>query len=166
MAETAKRSTSRKKRKRTSSKRQEFVQYLIRVSSWEYDYALRAGNPKSSLDQSAYEELATLTFSGELLQPKVPKFDRVEVTCSGRAGMLDQTLGDSQLTIGSAWARDGQLFGYIFAPQERLAELATVAGTGQVQVVCFTGTKLRYRTAEIYSISISTRVDEEEFRTE
>lgn len=158
----AKPTSPRSKRKLVRPKRQELVQYLIRVVGWDYYYALRGGDPKNSFDKNAYEELATLSFSGELIEPRLPKIKRAEVTFSGRVGMLDEPFGEAQLTIGSIWSRAGQLSGYVFTPQQRLAELTSVAQSGRVQIVRCTATKLRYGSALIHSVSIATQLEEDE----
>jgi hypothetical protein len=68
----------------------------------------------------------------------------------------------------SAWAAStmlayaDELSGYVFTPQERFAELATVAQSGRVQIIKIVGTKLRYGSALIHNLSMGTELEDDE----
>ena len=154
------RKPTRRKRK---SVQDEHVAYLVRVSGWDYYYGFRPSDPKSQWDHGPYNEIATLTFAGELIRPENSKYRTATVTLSGKAGMMDERLTGAAPSIGTLTAHEKYLSAYIFVPAERLTELATVAQSGRVQVVQVTGTKLRYRSAQIHNLSIYTQFDDEEW---
>ena len=52
--------------------------------------------------------------------------------------------------------------GYVFTPQERFAELAAIAQSRRVQIIRIVGTKLRYGSALIHNVSMSTELEEDE----
>jgi hypothetical protein len=138
----------------------------IRVADWEYYYSLRGGDPKSTFDRGAFEELATLNFSGLLIEPTLPNTTRGLMTFSSRAGMLHEPGGETRVTGGLISRSGDELSGYVFTPQERFAELAAVAQTGRVQIIRIVGTKLRYGSALIHNVAMGTELEEDEIASE
>ena len=157
-APVRKRRTGRKRK----AVREEYISYLISVSGWDYYYAFRPGDPKSRWDQGAYDELATLSFTGKLARPEGTKYDTGQVTFSGRRGLMKEPIERAPASIGSLSASGAELSAYIFIPTERLAELAAVAQSDRIQTIHITGTKLRYRSGLIHHVSVSTQPDEED----
>lgn len=152
----------RRKRKRQPA-REEYIAYFVRVGGWDYYYGFRPSDPKSQWNHGPYNEIATLTFTGELIRPENSKYRAVALTLSGKAGMLEERRTGGVSSIGTLTAHEDALSAYIFVPAERLTELATVAQSGRVQVVQVTGTKLRYRSAQIHNLSIYTQFDVEDW---
>lgn len=156
------RKTVRRKRKRQPA-REEYIAYFVRIGGWDYYYGFRPSDPKSQWDHGPYNEIATLTFTGELIRPENSKYRAVAVTLSGKAGMMEDRRTGAVPSIGTLTAHEDELSAYIFVPAERLTELTTVAQSGRVQVVQVTGTKLRCRSAQIHNLSIYTQFDDEEW---
>jgi len=153
----------RKARPRRGTTADEFVSYLVRLVGWEYHYGFRGIDPKSRFEVGTYSEIALLTFTGVLVRPNGSKYSGVTVTLSGRLAMLDEEPGDKRRSIGSLSVQGDDLDAYIFVPAERMAELAAIAQSGRFQFVQFTGTKLRYRAARIYNVSLYTHLAEDEW---
>lgn|GEM_PF-2485550 len=137
-------------------------QYLFRVATWDYHYGLRAVDPKRRVDSGCYCEIALLTFPGSLLRPENSKYRTAFVTLSGKAGMIEEPEGGKLEAIGSFQARGDEINAYIFVPFERLSQL-NVAQSGAVQVLNVIGTKLRYGSGLIRSLSVDTQFDEEDW---
>jgi hypothetical protein len=54
------------------------------------------------------------------------------------------------------------LSAYVFIPAEFMPELATVVQSSRVQIINFSSTRLRYRSALVRGVSLSTRDEAEE----
>jgi len=154
-------SHSRQRKRQTA--REEYTAYFVRVGGWDYYYGFRPSDPKSQWDHGPYNEIATLTFTGELIRPENSKYRTVAVTFSGKAGMMEERRTDAVPSIDTLTAHEDELSAYIFVPNERFPELTTVAQSGRVQVVQVTGTKLRYRSAQIHNLSIYTQFNDEDW---
>lgn len=149
-----------KRRRPPHRKRDEKITYLVVVTGWEHHYGLRIADG-SAWEPGPYHELATLTLRGEVVRPEGFKHPRGEVTLSSRAGMLHET-GEPKC-IGSLSARGDLLQAYVFIPAERLAELVAVAASGRIHIAAVGGTKLRYRSGTIHSVTLDTEFDPEEW---
>lgn len=152
-----------RKRKRRKAQKEELVSYFVKVADWHYSYSFRGGDPKSRWDEGRYNELATLSFTGDLIQPKDSRHKNAEVTLSARTHMMDEPVGDKPASIGSLSASGNDLSAYIFVPVERLSELTAVAQSARVQTIHIVGSKLRYRSGTISSMSLDTHYDEEDW---
>jgi hypothetical protein len=106
-------------------------------SGWDYYYSFRPSDPKSRWDAGPYNELATISFGGEIIRPQDSKYKRAKVIFSARLGMMEENGVEPPKTIGSLTANDEELSAYIFIPAERTADLAAVAQSGRAQVVHF-----------------------------
>jgi len=160
---SAKPPTRKKARRKRQPAREEYIGYLVRVSGWDYHYGFRPSDPRSHWDPGPYSELATLSFTGELIRPENSKYRTATVTLSGKVGMMEERPTGAASSIGSLSAHEDELSAYVFIPTERLAELSVVAQSGRVQIVQITGTKLRYRSALIRNLSLDTHFDEEDW---
>lgn len=80
--------------------------------------------------------------------------------------MLDQPAGETRVTVGLLSTGSDELSGYVFIPRERFAELAAVAQSGRVQIIRIVGTKLRYGSALIHNVSISTELEKDEIASD
>lgn len=143
--------------------REEFTGYLVRVKDWHYHYSFRATDPKSSWDPGPYRELSHVAFKGDIVLPEKTTFTSATVTFSGRSGLMAQSDAEKDRSVGSVTTSAGELMAYVFVPMERVAELATVAQSGRVQIVHFTATRLRYRIGLVVNVSIDTRFDDAEW---
>ena len=149
----------RKRRKR--KKPEESVHYEIRVSGWDYYYHLRLSDPKDPYDRGAYNELATLSFKGELISPEDLPYVGV-LTLSARAGMMDEEYDELPKSIGSLSVSGDTLTADVFVPAERLSELATVAASGWVHAASLVASKLRHHSGKVHSVSITTELEEDD----
>jgi hypothetical protein len=138
----------------------------MRATSWDYYFSFHVSDPKSRWDSGPYSRLATLSFKGDLVRPNGIRYKQAEVTLSARAGMMDERRGETFQSIGSLTAGGNSLSAYVFIPAELMPELAAVAQSGRVQIVNFSGTRLRYRSAFLSSVSLTTRDEEEEEKEE
>ena len=162
MTATAAKSSKQQMRKAARSQRTEYVEYLIQVTSWEYYYSLRTGDPKSVWDKEVFDELAILSFRGNLITPKLPQIERVLMEFSAKAGMLRQPIEDIRTKIGSVSRHGDELSAYVFVPEERMADLLTIAQSERVKVISFVGDKLRYGSALIHNMTLRTEINEDD----
>lgn len=137
--------------------RQEFVHYLARISSWDYHYGFRVGDPK--YDSKAVDEIALLKFSANILFPDGGKHKTLEVTLSAKSGLLDPK-NDHFKSIGMIDARGDLLHAYIWVPDIRMAELSSVASSGRWSVMSLIATSIRYRKASVINFSLDTDLRE------
>jgi hypothetical protein len=161
----AKDSRSRRKvgRKTRKASREEYVSHVIRVRTWEFYYSRYATDPKSKWERGPIGEIATLRFIGEVVRPKNCKYKEGNLTFSGREDFVEREPGTMLVPIGSATARGEEIEGYLFVPEERLRLLLTAAQTGRVEMVQFTGPKLRYGGSLVHTASVNTHFDEDEW---
>jgi len=152
---------SSRRRRKNRRVREEYVGYAMRPSSWDYYFSFRVSDPKSRWDPGPYSQLATLSFKGDLIRPAETRYKHVEVTLSARTGMMEERPGEVYRSIGSLTASGDDLSAYVFVPAEFMSELAAVAQSGRVQAIDFSGTRLRYRSASLHSVSLTTRNEEE-----
>jgi len=150
------------RRKRVRRRKDEILQYELRVSGWDHYYNFRVCDPKSHFDPGPYSELSTLTFKGTMKEPAAYAGQRGELTLSAQAALMTRNAETLPTSIGGLSAHAETFFAYIFLPAERLAELTSLAISGRVQVATIAGTKLRYRSGRAHSVSISTDLEEEE----
>lgn len=75
---------------------------------------------------------------------------------SARAGMLRQPIEAIRPKIGSVTRHGDELSAYVFVPEERMAELLTIAQSERVKVISFVGEKLRYGSALIHNMTLRT----------
>lgn len=154
-----KQSRRRHKNRRT---REEYVRYAMRSTSWDYYFSFDISDPKSRWDPGPYSQLATLSFKGDLIRPIDPRYKYAEVTLSARIGMMEERPGEMYRSIGSLTANADVLSAYVFVPAEFISELVAIAQSGRVQVIDFSGTRLRYRSASLRGVSLTTRNEKED----
>ena len=155
------RKPSRRRRKKRRV-REEYVRYAMRPTNWDYYFSFHVSDPKSRWDPGPYSQLSTLSFEGDLIRPIGTRYKQVEVTLSARTGMMEERPGGVYRSIGTLTANGDNLYAYVFVPAEFMFELAAVAQSGRVQAIDFSGTRLRYRSASLHSVSLTTRNEEED----
>lgn len=156
------RAASKRRRKRSRKKHDEHVHYAISVTDWNSYYSFRVSNPKSRFDSGPYSEIATLTFTGELIRPEGLKYKNAALTLCAQAEIMQERWDRPPLSIGSLNAHEDTLEAYIFIPAERMAALVALAQSGRVQIASIGGTRLRYRSGLVHSISLNTESDDDE----
>jgi hypothetical protein len=134
------------------------------VRSWEFYFSRHSADRKSKWEGWPIGELATLTFTGEVVRPDKCKFTTGKLTFSARPDRAENTeRGTKPVPIGSASARGEEIEAYVFIPEERLRLLLIAAQSGRVEVAHFAGVKLRYGTGAVLSVSLGTRFEEDEW---
>lgn len=152
-----------RRRKRSRRVREEYTIYLVRVEAWNYHFSFRATDPKSDWEGGPYSVLPLVSFEGVIIRPEGSSFRRAAITFSGRAGLMPEKTSGKLGSIGSLSAAGDELSAYIFVPLEQITELCTAAASARVQIISFTATRLRYRSALIRSLSLDTKFNEEEW---
>lgn len=152
-----------KKRKGHARKpKDELVHYVVQVTNWDCHYGFRISDPKNQFDDGPYSDLATLTFSGDLMEPANSKYSRAELTLSARNRMGEEKWREPPTAIGSLGAYDETLTAYVFVPIEHMAMLVSLAASAKVQRVSILGTKLHYRSGSVRNIYIDTEPEGED----
>jgi hypothetical protein len=152
-----------KKGRKPKRRQEEYVSHVIRVRDWDFYYSRRATDPKSKWNHRPFDEITTLSFIGQVVRPDKCKFKEGKLTFSGQADFDERERSTSFAPIGSAMARGEEIEGYLFVPEERIRLLLTAAQSGRVEMVQFTGSKLRYGSSRIHSVSVVTHFDEDEW---
>ena len=134
----------------------------MRIDDWDYYYDFGISDPKYDVHPGPYSELTTLTFKGAFVYPKDLKYKDGSVTLSARAGMMDERFEGPPRSIGRLSVSGNNLNAYVFVPTERLAELVVVAHSGRVRVADLVGTRLRYRSGLLRSVSLNTEIEEDD----
>jgi hypothetical protein len=155
------RKQSRRRRKNRHA-REEYARYTMRPTTWDYYFSFDISDPKGRWDPGRYSQLVTLSFKGNLIQPIDPRYKHADVTLSARIGMMEERPGEVYRSIGSLTANGDALSAYVFVPAEFMSELVVVAQSGRVQAIHFSGTRLRYRSASLRGVSLTTRNEEED----
>jgi len=131
-------------------------------TDWGCYYGFRVSDPKSRFDYGPYSDLVTAVFSGELAEPADSKYGKAELTLSAREDMAEERWSEPPKSIGSLSAYEDTIFAYVFVPVEHMALLVTLAQSEKVQTVSIGGTRLRYRSGSVHSISLNTEFEEED----
>ncbi len=150
----------RKRRKGARKKQDEYVGYAIAVTGWDSYYWFWVSDPKSRYDTGPYSEIATVTFTGGLIRPEGSKYENASLTLSAKEGMMEGRWDEPPTSIGSLTAHEDTLEAYVFIPVERMAALVALAHSGRVQIASIGGTRLRYRSGQVHSISLDTRPED------
>jgi hypothetical protein len=154
---------ARRRRKKRRRVREELAGFVIRVSAWDYYYALRISDPKSRWDIGPCSELATLTIAGEIIRPQDSKYKKASITLTAKDGMMQENKDPPPTSIGTLSANKDELSAYIFCPSERMGELAGAAQSGRLQIIQLGATRLRYGSARVTNFSLNTEVNEEDW---
>jgi hypothetical protein len=162
MADSSK-SRSRRPRRPSGRKHEEYVSHVIRVRGWEFYFSRHATDPRSKWETGLFSDIGNLTLLGDLVRPEKSKFRTGKLTFNG-GGDVKVKQPEHRLTaIGSATSQGDEIEGYVWVSEERLRLLLTAAQSGQLQFAHFSGPKLRYGAAIVNSVSIGTHFDEDEW---
>ncbi len=128
-AKSADAAPAKKRKRRARKPKDEPVHYVFQVNDWDCHYGFRISDPKNQFDDGPYSDLATLTFSGDLMEPVKSKYSSAELTLSSRGGMSDEKWREPPSAIGSLGAYDETLTVYVFVPIEHMAMLVSLSAT-------------------------------------
>lgn len=148
---------------RARIKRDDPTGYLVRVTGWDFSYFFRPAESRRASTERAYEEIATLELSGEIIRPVPCRYARAKVTLSARAGLFDEKHDKPPKAIGSLTASGDTLDAYVFVPEERIASLAAVAASGRIQIAHFFASPIKYRSATVINVSFDTNFIEDDW---
>src|SRR4051812_34539049 len=99
-------SNSTQKRRVRRRKTEEHASHVIRVRSWEFYFSRHAADQKSRWEPWPIGELATLTFTGDIVRPEKSKYKTGKLTFSARLHQPENPQrGVKPVPIGSATAR-------------------------------------------------------------
>lgn len=140
----------------------EHVHYVATVSNWNHIYGLSPGM-RNKYETDPYSEFSVLSFAGEIVRPERGKYPKAEIEFSSRRGMFDEVRDTATKFVGLLSTDDEVLRAYVFVPEERMAELLTLASTNRVEAIAFTGTKLKWRKGSVINIQTMTNFIEEEW---
>lgn len=151
----------RRRRKSRKKKADEHVRYDMRVTGWDCYYSFRVSDPKSRYDYGTYSDLVTVTLKGILTEPKDSKYEKATLTLSAREDMSEERWSEPPKSIGSLSAYEDTIAAYVFVPMEHMALLLSLAKSEKLQEVSIGGTRLRYRSGSVRSISLTTELEED-----
>ena len=156
--------TKRKKGKKTKP---ETERYDFVVEDWEMDYHFELNSTLRDLIDGVFWENSKCTLIGKLVSPVVknankarveivdkPEFDdhwadTPTVKTAKGIGVIDLPRGDDTLIF------------YCLVPSRSFQYISSAASSGKIKLASIFGTKLKWRTGDIYSISLSTNREEE-----
>lgn len=152
----------RKKKRKSGEEPTEH--YVVPLTGWEFSYSF--GLNRSRHFPGVYTEYALLELIGTLhcpLSKQTAGVTRVELTLSGSDELDEEPHSEPPTAIGMLDKHGDVLRAYVWMPAKRMGEVVTAATTNRLKMADFLGTKLRYRKARIWSISVSTEFDPDEY---
>lgn len=152
----------RKTKKRRKRPQEEYVHYVATVSSWEHMYGFGVGMC-NRYEHEPYSEYGSLTITGEVVRPENFKCPKAEFVFYTKRGMFDEKWDTPPKSIGTLSSHEDLLRICVFVPQERMAEMATIAASDRLQAIAFTGTKMKWRKGVVINIELMTDFIEEDW---
>ncbi|MNB80013.1 hypothetical protein D3C81_1216570 [compost metagenome] len=133
-----------------------FARYEIQITSWDFSWSFYLARPTDRWQgKSHFKEMATLTLHGHVIEPEVFKYPEALLRLVADPWL--DTLVEQPSTIGSLYANDKQLTGYVGIPSHQMPMLVSVAN--RLLFIELNGAPLRYRRALIRDLHLSTAPD-------
>jgi hypothetical protein len=145
--------------KKIKSRKPLTVFYAVKISRWEWRYALHLHH--GSLDEPIYE-FRHLHVFGEMLSPLLPKVEGVEISLLPDRDMQRlQRVKEPLTLIGSMRLHNGILQVLQGIPADTLPSLLIAFSSGHFQYAHVTGTALRNRQADVTGLSLDPTLDDD-----
>lgn len=147
-----------RKAKRRRKPPEEFVDYIVAIEDWDWDYSLSLDGRRHAT--GPYNEFRHLKISGRLLHPKGLKTDRNQITLLPSYDMLPEARKDRQpRCAGSLDVYDDRIAGLVSIPVDALPPILQMLISGRFRFVEMRGSRFRYRQALCNSFRLEMKLD-------
>jgi hypothetical protein len=154
-----------KKKKRRRAPPQEFVEYIVEITGWDWGYSLLLNTERRPTDP--YHEFRHLQIAGRLLRPAGLKTDRVEVSLLPTNDMSEEKRKAYEpIALGSLDALPGIIRGSIGIPADALSPILQLLVAKELKFVLMTGSKFRHRSARLTGLRLEMKLTEDDMPTE
>jgi hypothetical protein len=160
MATEPKPKAARKKKIRQAP-REEIVQYVVVIESWDWGYSLFLNDERRPTDP--YHEFRHLLITGRLLRPAGLKTDRVEISLLPTHDMGEEKRKAYEpIALGSLEALPDLIRGSIGIPADALSPILQMLIAKEFKFVLMTGSKFRHRSARLTGLRLEMKLTEDD----
>jgi hypothetical protein len=150
-----------KKKKRRRAPPEEFVEYVVEITGWDWGYSLLLNTERRPTDP--YHEFRHLQITGRLLRPTGLKTDCVEVSLLPTIDMSEEKRKAYEpIALGSFDIYPGIIRGSIGIPADALSPILQVLIAKELKFVLMTGSKFRHRSARLTGLRLEMKLDEDD----
>ena len=153
-----------KKKKRPRVPPEEFVEYVVEITGWDWSYSLSLNADTGKYrDDDPYHEFRHLKVLGKLLRPVGLKTDAVEVTLLPGNDMTEERRKEYKpIALGRLNVYPDVIKGSIGIPADALPPILQMLIAKEFKFIVLRGSKLRYRSARLTSLHLEMKLDEDE----
>jgi hypothetical protein len=153
-----------RKKKRRRAPREEFVEYVVEITAWDWGYSLSLNASTGKYrDDDPYLEFRHLQITGKLLRPTGLKTDRVEVSLLPSNDMSEERRKDYKpLALGGLEAYPDRMTASLGIPADVLSPILQMLIAKQCRFMLLRGTKFRYRSARLTGIRLEMALTEDD----
>ncbi|MDA9478895.1 hypothetical protein XI03_31290 [Bradyrhizobium sp. CCBAU 65884] len=150
-----------RKVKRRHKSSEEFVDYIVEIESWDFNYWLALNTLRNALDP--YHEHRHVEMKGRLLRPTGLKPDRMDVSLFPSISLEEERRKDLKpIAVGAIEAYPERLDASLSIPSDALTAVLQMLIAGRLKFVVMRGSKFRYRSARLQSYRLGTKLEEDE----
>ena len=151
-----------KKKKRRRAPPEEFVEYVVEITDWDWGYSLSLNTGKYR-DEDPYHEFRHLQITGKLLRPAGLKTDAVQVSLLPSSEMSEERRKDYKpIALGALDLYPDMIKGSIGIPADVLAPILQMLIARELKFILLTGSKLRYRSARLTGLRLEMRLTDDD----
>jgi hypothetical protein len=153
-----------KKKKRGRPPREEFVDYVVEITGWDWGYSLSLnGRTGKYRDDDPYMEFRHLQITGRLLRPVGLKTEAVEVSLLPSNDMSEERRKNYKpIALGGLDVYQDVIRGSIGIPADALPPILQMLIAKEFKFVLLTGSKFRYRSARLTSLRLEMRITDDD----
>jgi hypothetical protein len=157
-----------KKKTRRRAPPDEFVEYVVGITGWDWGYSLSLNDDTGKYrDEDPYHEFRHLQIAGKLLRPVGLKTDAVEVTLLPGNDMSEERRKDYKpIALGALDIYPETIKGSIGIPADALSPILQMLITERFKFILLRGSKFRYRSARLTGLRLEMKLDEDDLPAE
>jgi hypothetical protein len=153
-----------KKKKRRRAPPEEFVEYVVEITGWDWGYSLSLNSRTGKYrDDDPYLEFRHLQITGKLLRPAGLKTDAVEVTLLPGNDMSEERRKDYKpIALGGLDVYPDMIKGSIGIPADALPPILQMLTAKELKFVLMTGSKFRHRSARLTGFRLEMKLSDDD----
>lgn len=153
-----------KKKKRRRVPPEEFVEYVVEITGWDWGYSLSLNSRTGKYrDDDPYLEFRHMQITGKLLRPAGLKTDNVEVSLLPSNDMSEERRKDYKpIALGGLDVYQDMIKGSIGIPADALPPILQMLIAKEFKFVLLRGSKFRYRSARLTGLRIEMRLTDDD----
>jgi hypothetical protein len=149
---------STKEKKRRPAPPEEFVEYVIEITEWFWEYSLSLSSGRYR-DHDPYCESRDLQITGKLLRPTGLKTEAVQISMRPSSGMNEERRKDyNPIGLGALDVYPDMIKGLIGMPADVLSPIIQLLIAQELKFIVLTASKFRYRSAGITDLRLEMRL--------